>query len=84
MIKMFYVFDYLNDYEQPVSEKRIIRITADFNRADGKNTVKLKNNVFLTTMKDGRFIDENTQRQYSQVYRYNLDQILFYDGFVEI
>lgn len=84
MIKMFYVFDYLNDYEQPVSEKRIIRITADLNRADGKNTVKLKNNVFLTTMKDGRFIDEKTQRQYAQVYQYNLDQILFYDGFVEI
>ncbi len=80
----YYVFNYLNDYEEPISSDRLIQIIADFNRADGKSTIKLSNGVFLDSKRDGRFYDSTTGIAYAQAYSYNIDNICYNDHFVQI
>lgn len=79
----YYIFNYLNDYEEPIAASRIIKLAADFNRADGINTLKLENGDYLTSLRDGRFYNSQ-EVPYARSYSYNLDNICYFNGYVRI
>lgn len=78
------VFNYLNDYEEIVAESRLIQLIVDFNRADGKDTIKLEDGTWLDDLKDGRYIDRLTGAFYANSYVYYYEQPLFSHCFVKI
>lgn len=79
-----FIFNYLNDYEEPVADSRLIQLEVDFNRSDGISTLKLENGAFLDDLRDGRFVDREKEDFYSRAYCYYYEQKLLTHCYVKI